>query len=331
MQMTRALNLRPPDDRTLRRLILGMSLVLAIGIPLIGVLYFFDQYRAPAPSISDQTIQAAEAAVRKNPNSLEVRYALGNAYDTAGRIPDAIAQYDEILKVKPDAAVVLIARGNDFVAQGKLDSAKADFQAVVKNGQGAAMANVDSGIESAHYGLALIALKAGDPRTAASEATAALQINRTDADALNVLGDALAATGDLTTATVVYGRAVSLVPDGWCDPYKGLAKTFASLGNQPGAGWSNGMLALCQGRYDEAQAMLRQQVGGAFDLDALNGLGLLAEKQGQNDQAASYYRQVLAKDPRNFAANNGMTRVGAVEASAGPASPTPTASVPGSN
>jgi len=52
------------SDRTQHRLIVGMIMILVIGIPLVGALYFFDQYRDPGPSILGRSTAAGEEAVR---------------------------------------------------------------------------------------------------------------------------------------------------------------------------------------------------------------------------------------------------------------------------
>ena len=55
---------RTPSPRTQNRLIVGAILILVIGIPLVGALYFFDQYRDPGPSILGRSTAAGEEAVR---------------------------------------------------------------------------------------------------------------------------------------------------------------------------------------------------------------------------------------------------------------------------
>ena len=49
-----------------------------------------------------------EEALRLSPGLAEARYNLGNALDSLGRIPEAIAQYREALLSKPAAPSVLL-------------------------------------------------------------------------------------------------------------------------------------------------------------------------------------------------------------------------------
>jgi tetratricopeptide (TPR) repeat protein len=124
-------------------LIVGLTITLVIGVPLVGALYFLDQYRTPGPGIVDRDIQAAEQALTENPNLLTARLALATAYTKNGRFADAVVQYDEILKAAPSAATALLGRGSAEIALNKLDAAAADFQTVIDAAVGGEMANVD--------------------------------------------------------------------------------------------------------------------------------------------------------------------------------------------
>jgi len=286
-----------------------MALVLVIGIPLIGVIYYMDQYRDPGPSLVDRTIQAAEEAVRKNPNVVGVRFALGQAYADAGRYQEAIGQFGEILKVQPTAAEVLLARGRANLALAQLDAAASDFQAVVDTKKSGEMANTDPQLEEAYLDLGMIELKRGNPKEAVLKASAAVKIDRTDADALNLLGSALIETGDLAVAVDAFDRAVALVPSGWCDPYQGLATAYAGLKDAAGLDYANGMVAFCQKRYAEAKTLLDGQTSGPHAVPALVGLGLMAEEELDTAAARDAYKKALAMDPQDFAAITGLGRV----------------------
>lgn len=327
--MAHTKHLTAPSRRTTTdRLIIGSLLVLAIGIPLIGVLYFLDQYRDPGPSMAERAIQTAEEAVRTTPNSVTSRFALAELYAAQGRQADAISQYDEILKAAPGTAGVLIGRGHAYVALGQLDAAAADFQAVIDGKQGTEMASVDKQLQTAYYDLASLELGRGNTAKAVDMATHAVAINGTDADALYLLGTALTASGDTKTAIDALRLAISLVPTGWCEPYTALAAAYTKAADTAGAGYANGMVAACQGRPDEARTALTAATTGAFALDAYVGLGLLAEGQGDFAAATAAYDQALAIDPKDFAAITGMGRVSAPEAGASNAigSPAPGAS-----
>ena len=65
-------------ERSMRRIVAWMAVVLLVGIPLIGIVYFLDQAHPTTPSLVERTIATAEAAVRENPNALGVQ--IGRAH-----------------------------------------------------------------------------------------------------------------------------------------------------------------------------------------------------------------------------------------------------------
>lgn len=329
MQMTRSV--KNPSDRTINRLIVGTILVLAIGIPLIGVLYFLDQYRDPGPTMAERAIESAEKAVRDTPNSVTSRFALAQLYQTQGRPQDAIAQYDEILKAAPGTAGAIVARGETYVTLKELDKAAADFQAVIDSLKGKEMSNVDRQLQSAYYDLGSLELGRGNAAKAVDPLMRAVAINNTDADALYMLGRALTETGKAPDAVLVLRRATALVPTGWCEPYAALSAAYTAAKDAAGATYANGMNAMCSGQSDTAKTALTAATTGAYAVDAYVGLGLLGEEAGDYTGAAAAYQKALDKDPQNFAATTGLGRVSAGSSAAPTPAVAPTPGASGGN
>jgi tetratricopeptide (TPR) repeat protein len=313
--------LTAPSDRTTKRLIIGSILVLAIGIPLIVVLYLFDQYHTPGPSLVDRDIKVAEDAGTKNPNLLTARLALAEEYAKSGRLADAVVQYDQILTAEPDAGAALLGRGAAEIALDRLDAASADFGKVIAAAESGEMANVDPQLEAAYFSLGDIALKQGRAPDAVVQLSKAIAIKRTDADALNLLGTALLQVGEPQRAVTATRQAIALVPIGWCEPYTQLETAYTTLGDADGAAYAGGMVALCQERPDDAKAKLQALTTGTYAVDALIGLGLVAETQNDNAAALDAYGKAAAVDPTNFGAVAGLGRVGGVQPSSPGASP----------
>lgn len=305
------------------RLIIASIIILVVGVPLIGALYFFDQYRPAGPSLVERDIEVAEAAVRDNPNLLTARLALAQAYAKTGRYADAVTQYDQILAAEPDAGTALLGRGAALIAMEQLDTATADFQRVVDLAADGEMARADPQLESAYFSLGVIALEQGRPQDAVVQLAKAVEIKRTDADALHLLGTALLAAGEPERAVTATRQAIDLVPIGWCQPYGQLGEAYTALKDTAGAQYANGMVALCEGRIDDARAALTSLAGGTYGVDALIGLGLLAETQNDAAAATDAYRKALAKDSDNFAATTGLSRVGGTPSSAPSTGPAP--------
>jgi tetratricopeptide (TPR) repeat protein len=277
----------------------------------------------------DRGIALGEEAVRKNPNQVSSRLQLADLYGQSKRYQDAIIQYSEVLKAQKDNRLALLGRGKAYLVLGNIDPAFADFQALVAGASGGEMANVDPQLEEAYYNLGVIELKRNQPKDAVIQLSNALRIDRTDADALNLLGTALIQTGDFKTAVVALDKAVALVPTGWCDPYVSLGQAYAGLKDAVGIEYAAGMTAACQKDAVTAKAKLEPLTTGPMAVDALVGLGLLAEDQADVAAATSYYEQALKKDAQNFAAITGLNRLDTgghgTSATSGDASPSASA------
>lgn len=123
-RMTKTMRLATPgavSDKTVNRLIRILVVVLAIGVPTIGLIYYFDRHVDAGPSIAGRAVVAAEEAVRENPNQLSIRVVLAQAYTADSRTADAIAQYTIVLAAEPTNATALLGRGELYRAAGQLD------------------------------------------------------------------------------------------------------------------------------------------------------------------------------------------------------------------
>lgn len=296
------------DDRAADRAIRRLGLLLLIGTVAVVAFYVLDRRVDTGPALAERAVAAAEAKVRTDPNDVNARLGLAGAYEAVGRTEDAAAQYGEVLAAVPDSRLGLLGRGRMRVALGDLAGAKADLGAIVAGAASGEMAGSDPQLEAAYYHLGSIALTEGDPRTAIDLLGRALRINRTDADALYLVGKAFLATGAPDDAITALRKAVALVPMGWCEPYGELATAYDAAADPTGAAYARGMDAVCGGRADEARDLLTPLTTGALAVDAKVGLGLLAESEADLGAAAEWFRQALADDPVNFQAAQGLAR-----------------------
>jgi tetratricopeptide (TPR) repeat protein len=323
------------SERTLNRTIIALGLLLVIGMPTVGLLYVFDRHVDPGPSITERQIAAGEAAVRAEPNKLGNRLGLALAYAAADRQTDAIAQFTEILTAEPMYRAALLGRGDAYLAVADLGAAARDYQALVDVTDDEEMTAVDPQREAALYGLGSIALKQDRARDAATYLAKALLINRTDADAFNLMGTALLRIGDETSAIEALRSAIALVPTGWCDPYAQLAQAYTAVRDTAGSRYATGMVAMCEERSADAEALLTPLVDGPFGQDALIGLALAAENRGDRAAAIAFYSRVYAADPADFDAVSGLNRLGAgapsgaPDATTSPGPPVPESSAAG--
>ncbi len=298
-------------DRWIRR----MALLLVAGAVAFAAFYAFDRWRPATPSIVNRETTALEQAVRDDPNDVSARGRLADVYVASGRFADAIAQYDAVLASGKADKLGHLGRARARQAVGQLDGAAEDYGAVVAMASSGEMSNVDPLLEVAYYGLGDIALQQGRPAEAVDHLTAALNIKRSDADALNLIGSAYLRVGRTDDAVGALRSAVAFVPIGWAEPYQTLATAYAAVNRTADAEWAAAMAAFAAGDDRSAETRLLAIVDGPAGLDASIGLGLINESRADPADASVWYRRALAKDPTNASARLGLGRVGAPEPS----------------
>ncbi|HEU5144804.1 MAG TPA: tetratricopeptide repeat protein [Dermatophilaceae bacterium] len=284
--------------------------VLVIGLVGFGFLYYRDQYVPPAPSMLQQQLSLTEASVRKNPNNVEARLQLGLVYGQAKRYDDAIAQYDQVLKVAPESKDALVGKGFALMEKGQLDKATASLTKVVKATRTGEFANSDSSLGAAYYYLGIIALKQQKPANAIEQLRHALAIEPTDSDSMYQIGLAQLQMGKQADAVATFKNALRFVPTGWCEPYQQLQVAYTSMKKPELAAYASAMAGFCGKRVDQAKTQLTALTSGPAAVDAMLGLGLIAETENDTKGAAAWYEKALAKDPRNMTAMSSLSALG---------------------
>ena len=312
-------------DKALNRLIMIVGLVLALGVIAFALFYLNDRRVGGAPSIADQAVTAAEATVQKTPNDVAARDHLAATYIADNRLQDGISQFGEALKLAPTDRAALLGRGIAYVKAGQSDLAEADFQKFISGNSSGEFAKTDPQLEQAYYELGTVQLQKGDAKSAADTLQKALGIDGSDADAMYSLGVSFDKLGRQSDAVQVLKLAAAYVPTGWCDPYQELVAAYTGLKQTDGTAWANGMVAMCNKQYDQAEAALTPLVGGSMKVDALLGLGYSAVGKGDNPSAAKYFNQVLTADPQNQSAVIALNSLAAVHPSGIPGVASPSA------
>src|SRR5208337_3141021 len=221
-------------------------------------------YWRDSVSLYEHTLQVT----RGNPI---IRNNLGIALAAQGKTDQAIAQYDEALRLKPDYAEAHNNLGIALDAQDKMDQAIAHYDEALR---------LKPDYAEAHNNLGIALEAQGKLDQAIAHYEEGLHLNPAYAGAHNNLGLALAAQGKLDQAVAHYAEALRLNPD--------LAKTHNNLG-----------LALAaQGKTDQARAHYAQALRLNPDYaEAHNNLGLALAAQGKLDQAIAHYNEALRLNP----------------------------------
>lgn len=312
-----------PRDPLVRFLRIG-AVLLAVMLVGFGVLYFRDQHVTAAPSLVSQQIDAAENAVRTAPNNVSARINLGAMYTEAKRYDEAVAQFDEVLKVDSGNTDARMGKGTALLTKGDLTAAKVEFTKVTEQKRTGEFAGADTRLEAAHYYLGVIANKQGQSLQAVDELGKALAIEPTDSDAMYQVALAQAQLGKHADAVTSLKRALTFVPTGWCEPYTQLQASYTALTQPEQATYAGAMGLFCQGKSSDAKQQLTTLTAGPAGVDAMLGLGLIAQVDKDTQTAVAWYRSVLAKDPKNMTAISYLAALGVAPSAATAASPSAT-------
>lgn len=299
-----------PGDRRLTLFLRIGAAVLVVALAAFGFVYYKDQHVTEAPSMVEQQISLTEAALRKNPNNLQARLQLALVYQQAKRYDDSVAQFDQVLKAVPDNKDALLGKGLALMTKGELDKAIPPLTTIVKATRTGEFAGADSQLGAAYYYLGVIAVKQKKPDEALDKLTHALKIQPTDSDAMYQVGLARMEKGQNAEAVATFKEALRFVPTGWCEPYAQLQTVYTAMKKPELASYASAMGGFCGKKVDEAKKQLTALTTGPAAVDAMLGLGLIAETQNDTKGAVAWYEKALAKDPKNIAAMSSLSTLG---------------------
>jgi tetratricopeptide (TPR) repeat protein len=297
------------SDRRLTRLLWAGLLTLTVGISSFGVIYYGDHYVDPGPTLLERQVQTAEKAVRTAPTNIGTRLQLAQVYRTVNQPDDALKQYDEILKADSTNRTALLGRGDVFVSKGDLVKAAPSYQKIVGKASKSEFAGNDPQLAQAYFSLGDIALKQGHTKDAVVKLESAVKIDPGDADAWYVLGTANMRLGAPEKAAEAFRTALKFVPTGWCEPYSQLQVVYKKLGEAAEAEYAGAMVDFCQKRPAESKRRLQTLTSGPAKIEAMLGLGMIAEAASDRAGAVRWYEKVLSTDPKNFSARTGLSRL----------------------
>jgi Flp pilus assembly protein TadD len=213
---------------------------------------------------------------------------LGDALEKRGRIADAIAHYEEAIRLRPTYGPGHVALGVALADQGRLTEAIGRYEEAARLMPGSA-------VPYNNLGAVLAAL--GRTDEAIERFREALLRQPEYVEAHISLGLALARQGRQAEAVEHYREALRLRPE--------LAGVHTSLG-----------IALAGlGRTEEALESFRQEVTlRPGNPEARNNLGLIFVRAGRTDEALAEFREALRLNPDYQEARNNLDRLVALRA-----------------
>lgn len=297
-------------DVWLSRAVKAVAILLALSLLGTAGYWYLQRYTHESISVVDRDAQSIEAEIRQRPDDPQLRVAAANLYIEKGRLDDAISQADQLLKMSPDNLGALLALGRAYSAKGMLDAASGYLGRIVQLNADNPMAKSSLQLAQVHQELGNIYMKQGRAQDAAGEYRLALEGDRTNADTLRSLGNALVAQGQIDEGVKSLREALRFVPD-FPEAYGDLYRAYEQNGDRALADYAFGMVRYSTGEYDQALESLKRAAGSLPDMSEVHlGLAMVYEKKGQRTEARDEYQKAAALDPNSIAAKQGALRLG---------------------
>src|SRR5437660_12592820 len=211
-----------------------------------------------------------EDAEAKAPEKPRPHFNLGQAYQDAQRLPEAIREYEHALALKSDIHAAYSNLAAIYLDQRQLDKGEEMLLKVT---------SLSPNFTEGFINLAVLYIRKQEPNKALAAITRALEINRKSFAAHFNKGEVLTQKGDYKAALESYKTAIHLRPD--LDAFK------LTLGNA----------YLRAGDPVSAEKQFNELTSSPFAAEAYRSLGLLYGNSGRPDQAIQYFQQAARLKP----------------------------------
>jgi tetratricopeptide (TPR) repeat protein len=234
-----------------------------------------------------EAIGEFDLALRMKPDLADAHHNLALALLRLGRVPEAIGHWEQALRIEPNYAEAHCNLGVVLQRTGKLEDAIGHYEQALR---------VKPDYAEAHYNLGVALVRLGRAPEAIEQWQQALRINPDYTEAHCNLGVALEQSGRIEDAIEHYEQALKTKPD--------LAEVHYDLG-----------VALARlGRVPQAIEHWQQALRLEPDMAAAHyNLGSVLEQAGKRDEAIEQYQQALKTKPDYTEAQNRLARLRTVQ------------------
>lgn len=283
--------------------------LLLIAVVSFGVFYYRDRYVHANENLVERQMRHLEEMVRQDPSNPGLRVVVAEWYLEKGLVDQAIQQGQEALKLDAHRLDAFILLGRAYLASGDNEQAISHFARVVELNQDNQFAMIDPRMNLVYYNLGELYRQRGELDSAVEALKAALQVDRTDADARYALALTYQEQGDHQAAVQELNEALRYVPE-FPEVYQGLRVSYEALGMSTEAAYAEAMVAYSEGNYERAAEQLEAVIQAAPDFDpAYLGLGMTYEKLGRRQEGIAALQRYLAVYPNDLAARYALGRL----------------------
>ena len=290
---------------------LGFLGAVAVGVVLVVAAFVVASIFTGSSRESDGTkdaIAKAEEQVRNDPNSAELRVAVGDAYLKAKRWDDALSQYREALKIDANREDAMFGIGVASRETGDLNGAGVALQSVIEMNTGKENNALNPRLQSAHFYLGQVLREQARYDDAINEFRAALALNRADADTLFELGKTFALNGNNDDASQALDVALAFVPD-FKEAYAETEKLALTMGDQAKADYARAMLMVLDGKASDAVPILRSAAEQGGNAHYYWALGYALEQTQDREGAMAAYQKAVDINPGEQMAAESLRRM----------------------
>jgi tetratricopeptide (TPR) repeat protein len=163
--------------------------------------------------------------VARNPNAWVAYYNLGVTLGEAGRLPEAMAQYERALQIRPDYAKAHNNLGLAFGKAGKTQAEVEQYEEALR---------IKPDFAEVHYNLGIVSEQMGSLTDAVEHYEQALRFKPDQAEAHYNLGVVLARLGRIQEATAHWEQALRIKPD-YAEAHYNLGVALGRAGRYPEA------------------------------------------------------------------------------------------------
>lgn len=228
---------------------------------------------ASSTPVTSPTPAATLAPTKSSTDSVTDLIAQGDAFSASQDYEEAIAAYDDALKLEPDNVDALTKRGEAYYQSGDSEGALIDFARALE---------IDPNQAAIYQRRAALYEEQGNTQAAIDDLTAALAVTPEDSDLLVLRGKAYIQYGNVELAQADLNQAITLSPE--------LAEAYVQ----------RAITYLNQGDNQTANADLTQAIKLDPDRAEVYALrGQVYRDENEFDLALGDYRKAIELDPEN--------------------------------
>ena len=224
-----------------------------------------------------------EQALRIKPDYADAHYSLALAFIRSGKVTDAIEQYDRVLEINPNRADAHCDLGLALQQAGRSKEAIDHYQAALR---------IEPHYAEPHYDWGMALWQSGRFDEAAAQYEQALRIEPDFAEAHGALGAAFQRAGRLAEAVQHYEQALRIKPD-YAEAHNNLGNVLVRLGDR----------AEAIKQYEEALRIMPDFAEGHYNL------AVTLIEANRIPEATRHLERALQINPDFTRAQNALARL----------------------